>query len=83
MKDLVEEKNRLPPDYFFIGDEAFSNTDQFLVPYSGQGLGPWKDSFNFHLSRMRQCIERAFGMMTADLGYFDDHWFVLLNDGLY
>lgn len=43
----------IPSQYYFIGDGAFSNTAQFLVPWSGTGLGPWKDSFNFHLSSMR------------------------------
>eukprot|EP00600_Ochromonadales_sp_CCMP1393_P011227 CAMPEP_0175017390 /NCGR_PEP_ID=MMETSP0005-20121125/12371_1 /TAXON_ID=420556 /ORGANISM="Ochromonas sp., Strain CCMP1393" /LENGTH=398 /DNA_ID=CAMNT_0016274799 /DNA_START=829 /DNA_END=2026 /DNA_ORIENTATION=+ len=50
----------LPLEYFFIGDEAFVNSNQLMVPWSGHGLDPWRDSFNFHLSSMRQCIERAF-----------------------
>jgi hypothetical protein len=69
VKQLVDE-GRLPPDFFFIGDEAFQNTDQFLVPYGGHGLGPWKDAFNYLLSRMRQVIERSFGIMTARWGIF-------------
>ena len=58
----------LPLQYFFVGDEAFSCTEQLLVPYSGRGLGTWKDSFNYHLSSMRQCIERAFGLMVHRWG---------------
>jgi DDE superfamily endonuclease len=60
----------LPADYYIIGDEAFKCTDQFLVPWSGTGLGLWKDSFNFHLSRMRQVIERSFGVLTRRWGIF-------------
>jgi hypothetical protein len=61
---------RLPHPYYVVGDEAFSNTQQFLVPWSGTGLGDWKDSFNYHLSSMRQCIERAFGLLTKRWGVF-------------
>ena len=47
-----------------LKNEAFINTNQFLV------LDPWKDSFNYHLSSMRQCIERAFGILTKQWGIF-------------
>ena len=60
----------LPPQYYIIGDEAFSNSQQLLVPWSGTGIGDWKDSFNYHLSSMRQCIERAFGLLTKRWGIF-------------
>jgi hypothetical protein len=58
MKHLLEQ-GRLPNRFFLIGDEAFTCTNVLLVPYSGRGLGAWKDSFNYHLSVMRQCIERV------------------------
>lgn len=64
------DKGSLPERYYFIGDEAFVNTNQFLVPYSGTGLRRDKDSFNYHLSSMRQCIERAFSLLTQRWGIF-------------
>lgn len=67
MKRLLEQ-GKLPAQFFLIGDEAFSCTDQLLVPYSGRGLGAWKDSFNYHLSAMRQCIERSFALLTNRWG---------------
>ena len=69
-KQSVLDANRLPGQYYVIGDEAFKCTNQFLVPFSGTGLGLWKDSFNYHLSSMRQTIERAFGMLTKRWGIF-------------
>lgn len=54
----------LPDPYFIIGDDAFANTDQLLVPWPGRGIGKWKDSFNYWLSHSRQCVERAFGMLV-------------------
>lgn len=69
LKDAIDS-GRLPPEFFIIGDEAYSCTDQVLSPYPGRGLGRWKDSFNFWLSHSRQCIERAFGMLTQRFGIF-------------
>jgi hypothetical protein len=69
MKKCLEE-GMLPTPFYFIGDEAFVCSTQFLVPWSGHGLDAWKDSFNFHLSVMRQCIERAFALLTQRWGIF-------------
>ena len=60
----------LPEEFYLIGDEAFVNSQQLLVPWSGRGLGPRKDSFNYHLSAMIQCIEIAFGLLTRRWGFF-------------
>ena len=64
------DNGKLPFKFYVIGDEAFVCTNQFLVPWSGRGLDPWKDSFNFHLSAMRQCIERAFALLVQRWGIF-------------
>jgi hypothetical protein len=56
------EAGELPNEFFIIGDEAVESTNHLLTPWSGSNLGLWKDSFNYHLSSMRQCIERAFGL---------------------
>ena len=66
----VIAKNKLPRNYYFIGDEGFVNTKNFLTPYPGQHLSLYEDSFNFHLSRMRQSIEIAFGVMKNRWGIF-------------
>jgi hypothetical protein len=72
----------LPFKYYLIGDEAFVCTNQFLTPYSGSNLTMWQDSFNYHLSRMRQCIERAFGILTQRWGIFGEILDVTLTIGL-
>lgn len=69
MKSLLDS-GALPEPYYFIGDEAFICTNEFLVPWSGRGLPLGKDSFNYHLSSMRQCIERAFALLTNRWGVF-------------
>lgn len=73
----------IPSKYFFIGDEAFNNGPQFLVPYSGSGISSEKDSFNYHLSALRQCIERAFDVLTKRWGIFGDRELVRTSDGLW
>ena len=55
---------KLLSGFYGIGDEAFVCTDVLLTPWSGRGLSRDKDNFNFYLSAMRQCIERAFGVFV-------------------
>jgi hypothetical protein len=64
LQKAVEIDNLLPQKYFFIGDEAFTNTQQFLSPWAGWGLDRYNNSFNFRLSHSCQVIERAFGLLT-------------------
>ena len=51
-------------------DEAYPNTRQELSPYRGRNLDIWNDSFNYHLSLHRQCVERAFGILAERWGVF-------------
>ncbi len=67
---MLEIDQLLPDKYFFIGNEAFTNTNQFLSPWSGCGLDHYKDSLNFWLSHSRQAVERSFGMLTQRWGIF-------------
>ena len=67
---FLEVEKGLPSKYFFIGDEAFTNTQQFLSPWPGRGLDSYRDSFNYWLSHSRQCVERSFGMLTKRWGIF-------------
>ena len=57
LRHLIEVDKRLPEPFYIVGDEAFTTTSQLLSPWPGKSLGPWKDSFNYHLSCMRQCGE--------------------------
>jgi len=48
----------------FLGDAAYSLMPWLLTLYQGaQTIGGKNDVFNLHLSKGRQVIERAFGMM--------------------
>jgi hypothetical protein len=67
---LLEAEKFLPRKYFFIGDEVFPTTQQFLSPWPDCGLGAFKDSFIYWLSHSRQDVECAFGMLTQRFGIF-------------
>ena len=67
---LNTSTTKLPTGFYAVGDEAFVCTDTLLTPWSGRGLSRDKDSFNFFLSSMRQCIERAFGVFLGRWGIF-------------
>lgn len=71
MKQVVDN-GLLPAKYFFIGDEAFSNTPQLLVPYSGTGIGTAKDSFNYHLSSI--VLTKRWGIFWRPLTCAYDRW---------
>ena len=58
----------LPQGCYLIGDDAFANENRLVVPWAGRNLTPAQDSFNYYLSRCRQCIERAFGMLVRRWG---------------
>ena len=66
----IVEHDDWPMEFYVIGDEAFVCTNNFLTPYSGCGLGPWTDAFDFYLSSMCQCIERSFALLVQ-------HWGIL------
>ncbi len=66
----ILENFELPSQWYVIGDDAFDVDNQLLTPYSGHGLGLWKDSFNDYLSSMRQSIERSFALLTQRWGIF-------------
>ena len=69
-KHLIIDEKKLPAQFVVIGDEAFVTSDQLWTPWSGHSLDEWKDAFNYYLSAMRQCIERAFALLTQKWGVF-------------
>lgn len=76
-KLLKEGKLNLPKDevklpgsnesmkYFFIGDEGFPLSTNFMRPYSGRNLDERKRIFNYRLSRARRIIENSFGILVS------------------
>lgn len=69
------QAGQLPKWAHIVFDDAYVCTQQELSPWSKPGkkqrpLTPWQDSFNYHLSLNRQCIERAFGLFIGCWGLF-------------
>ena len=69
LSDAIKN-GRLPSWAHIVLDEAYPNTEQELSPYRGRHLDVWRDSFNYHLSLHRQCVERAFGILVQRWGVF-------------
>jgi hypothetical protein len=66
--NLRESLDMFPEWIKFLGDEAFTCTNQLLAPWGGQGIGKAKESYP--LSVRRQCIKRAFGVLCKRWGIF-------------
>lgn len=50
--------------FVFVGDEAFSLSNNVMRPYSGKHLSVEQRIFNYRLSRARRYVECAFGIMA-------------------
>jgi hypothetical protein len=61
---------KLPNWAHIVLDEAYVCRQQELSPYRSRQLNKWQDSFNFHLSKCRQVVERAFGLLIQRWGVF-------------
>jgi hypothetical protein len=61
--------NNMPQQYVVIGDAAYEPTERLIPLYYGaKRSDPLYDNFNYYGSKLRQCIERAFGMMVKKWG---------------
>ena len=76
LKRLINE-GHLPQQFHLVLDEAYPCLKQELSPWKGQNLPLEKDAFNMLLSKQRQCIERAFGILIKRWGIF---WRELTTD---
>jgi len=71
--DALKLWRLLPEKYFFIGDEVFTCTQQFLSPWPGRGLEVSKDAFNYWLSHSRRRLWRVGGVwLPNDVVYFNE-----------
>jgi hypothetical protein len=58
--------DNLPKEYFLIGDNAYTLTDNMMIPFSGAQRHPEQHrTYNFFLSQLRTQIECAFGRLTT------------------
>ena len=63
---LQEWLDKLPEQYFLIGDNAYQLNSTMLVPFQGsQKRNDINRSFNFYLSQLRIRVKMAFGQMTT------------------
>lgn len=75
-RKLVSNELNLPSNdetsknlnYVFLGDEAFALGVNFLKPYAQKELDYSKRVFNYRLSRARNVVENAFGIINSHFG---------------
>ena len=74
-KKMKQNSLKIPDDYpvsangeplplVFVGEEGLGLSTHLLRPYGGKNLQHKKKIFNYRLSRTRQYIESAFGILT-------------------
>jgi hypothetical protein len=51
-------------NYHLVGDDGFGLSRYLMKPYSGRGLSSTMEIFNYCLSRARQVVEVAFGILA-------------------
>ena len=70
-----------PVPFVFIGDEAFSISNNVMRPYSGKHLTVKQRIFNYRLSRARRYFECAFGILANKWRVFhrNINTFALIN----
>lgn len=66
----TNEENEEGLNFVFIGDEAFALHDNILKPYSQRHLNYERRIFNYRISRARNVVENAFGLMAARFRVF-------------
>jgi hypothetical protein len=66
----LENADSIGSGYHLVADAAYKGVKHILVPFDGQGLPQWHDSYNFHLSQIRIQVECAFGLLTNRWGIF-------------
>lgn len=56
--------------FFMVGDDAFPLKEYLMKPYPWRNLSPQESKFNYRLSRARQVVEVAFGILSQRFRIF-------------
>ena len=72
---IVEEWDTLVPHYF-VGDDAFSLTENVMKPYAKRAISEEQRVLNYRLSRARRVSENAFGILSAKFRIFHSTLYV-------
>lgn len=62
-------KEQLFP-FHWNGDNAYTLSESLMIPYAGNSVNVYQDSFNYYHSQCRIVVECLFGMFVARWGIF-------------
>jgi hypothetical protein len=68
MLGMAFENGELPAWAYFVADDAYTSSEQMLVPYGGRGISEAKDAFNYFQSSLRIEVECTLGALQARWG---------------
>lgn len=70
--EKLHEVDEASLPYVFLGDDAFTLSENLMKPYSGESnLDIEKNIFNYRVSRARRVVENTFGIMVSRFGIFE------------
>jgi len=73
LKNIID---KLPNEYYLVGDAAYQLSDHLLIPFVGsQRSDTSKDAFNFYLSQLRIRVEMSFGILVRKWGILQTNLF--------
>ena len=76
VNDAIEEEWDTLVPHYFVGDDAFSLTENVMKPYAKRAISEEQRVLNYRLSRARRVSENAFGILSAKFRIFHSTLYV-------
>jgi hypothetical protein len=67
---LPKAQGGIGTEWVVLGDDAFKALPHVMTPFQKQWLTNEQKNFNYCLSKLRSCVERAFGLWKGKWGIF-------------
>ncbi|GFR73961.1 protein ALP1-like [Elysia marginata] len=68
---LMPELQRVAPEYYIYGDQAYPLRRQLIAPFRGAVLTENQENFNHQMGKLRMCVEWSFGKIIQYFSFLD------------